>query len=330
MRRFFTPAIVEEERPTKIPLLPRGVLQICHPDWRGVREAAHAFDDPVVESNDLQSLVTSIPQILTAGATTVVIQGWPPGAGMFAAAVAEHGMTVLAVFHSSPAQHGVDIGEAEAVSEIFELQHNETLSGVATVKAGTATAYNALGLDITHISNRVPNIGDVTKFDVEEGTNAGILLYPMWRKNVTTQVLAVHQLGWRPNLMNDPHVAYVPSDTFTVWGELPRKEFLSVQAAMDISLNVTLSECHPMMPMESYRLHVPCLTSRTSDLFIDDPDLYELTTVDRPDDPDAIAIAAASLLENRDEAVQRANASLDRTDRQAAEQWQAFTSGGEQ
>ena len=93
---------------------------------------------------------------------------------------------------------------------------------------------------------------------------------------------------------------------------------------MDVSLNVTLSECHPMMPMESYRLGVPCLTSRTSDLFLDDPDLYDLTTTDMPDNPDAIASACTRLLANRTEAVERANRSLDRTDREASAMWQAF------
>jgi hypothetical protein len=82
-----------------------------------------------------------------------------------------------------------------------------------------------------------------------------------------------------------------------------------------------------MMPMESYRLGVPCLISNTSDLFTDDPRLNELTTVDEPDNPAAIAAAATQLLENRDEAVTLANASLDRTDRRSAEQWRLFTRG---
>jgi hypothetical protein len=127
--------------------------------------------------------------------------------------------------------------------------------------------------------------------------------------------------------MADPQVPYLSPNDLTVIGELPREEFLEILAAMDISFNVTLSECHPMMPMESYRLRVPCLISNTSDLFTDDPRLNELTTVSQPDNPAAVALAASQLLEHRDEAVTLANASLDRTDRQSAEQWRQFTRG---
>ncbi|MFV1963657.1 MAG: hypothetical protein ACC658_17760, partial [Acidimicrobiia bacterium] len=84
---------------------------------------------------------------------------------------------------------------------------------------------------------------------------------------------------------------------------------------------------HPMMPMESYRLGVPCLISGTSDLFIDDPRLSELTSVDEADNPAAIALAASRLLDNKDEAVALANAALDRTDQASAEQWRRFTRG---
>jgi len=325
MRRLLKTAKGSEDLPFDVPSVPNGVLQLCHPEWRGVRAAAHAFGDPVLESSNLASLVDSIPRIAAAGTATAVIQGWPPGAAVFAAAAAQRGITVLAVFHSSPAQHGIDGGEAEALSEIFSLRRSGALSDVATIKAGTEAAYRALGFEVTHIKNRVPQIGDVEATEVGADTNAGIFLFPMWRKNLATQILAVRQLGWRPHVMDDPHVAYLSADNITIWGELPRTEFLSLQSAMDISLNVTLSECHPMMPMESYRLGVPCLTSRTSDLFLDDPALYELTTTDRPDDPDAIATASARLLVNRDEAVERANRSLDRTDREAASLWQSFT-----
>jgi hypothetical protein len=80
-----------------------------------------------------------------------------------------------------------------------------------------------------------------------------------------------------------------------------------------------------MMPMESYRLGVPCLVSRTSDLFVDDPELYDLTTVDRPDNPGAIADAAERLLHDRAHVVSRANAALDALDLASADQWRAFT-----
>lgn len=313
--------------PLEIPAVPDGVLQVCHPQWRGVRSSAIAFGDPVLEAQNLRTLVDHIPDIVAAGTSTLVIQGWPPNAAGLCSAASEAGLRVLTVFHSSPAQHGVDGGEAEAVGEMLELHSAGIVDAVATVKAGVAKSMRSLGYKITHIGNRVPQLGEIEKTPVADGTNVGVLLYPMWRKNVTTQILAARLLGWRPFVMEDPKVPYLSPNDLTICGELPREEFLAIQAAMDISLNVTLSECHPMIPMESYRLGVPCLMSRTSDLFIEDPDLYELSTVDRADSPDAIAQAAERLLANSDEAVTMANASLDTLDHRSAELWRKFTRG---
>jgi len=308
-----------------IPTVPDGVLQVCHPHWRGVRASALAFRDPVLESADLSDFIPYAAEIAAAGAHTVVVQGWPPNAELFARAAHDSGLTVLAVFHSSPAQHGVDGGEAEAVHRMIELNNEGVIARVATVKSGLSGAFAALGHDIVHISNRVPEIGTIDAGPSSNGTRVGIFLHPMWRKNVTTQILAAKELGWKPFVMADPNVSYLSNTDFTVVGELSREEFLPIQAGMDITLNVTLSECHPMMPMESYRLGVPCLMSRTSDLFLEHPDLYRLTTVDQADNPTAIAGAAKSLLSNKDEAVEMANEALDRMDERSTEAWRAFT-----
>ena len=308
-----------------IPDAPAGVLQVCHPDWRGVRSSALAFRDPVVETCDLDVLTPHADALLSSGVTTVVIQGWPPNALGFATAASHAGLRVLAVFHSSPGQHGIDIGEAEAVNEMLNLQRAGIIHGVASVKAGLSEPFRVLGYEISPLSNRVPDLSDVEPASVPEGVNVGIFLHPMWRKNVTTQALAALQLGWHPFVMADPQVPYLSSDDLTVCGELPRDEFLSLQAGMDMTFNVTFSECHPMQPMESYVLGVPCLVSRTSSLFTDDRELWELTTVDRADDPTAIADQAARLMDAASEAVSRAQVSLSRLDETSAGLWEAFT-----
>lgn len=303
---------------------PTGVLQVCHPDWRGVRTAAEAFRDPVVASVDLTTLVEPITSLETPP-TMLVIQGWPPGAGVLARAAARVGIPVSAVFHSAPTQHGVDGGEAEAVSEMFKLMAEGVIRRVGTVKAGTAPVFRSMGFDVWHVPNRVPLIPEVVPTALSAGTHAGIFLDPYWRKNVTTQILAALRNEWHPHVMKRPDVGYLPTDAITEWGELSHDEFLTTLGSMGITLHVTLSECHPMMPMESYRLGVPCLMSRTSDLFSPDPRLHAATTVAEVDNVEAVAAAAASLLADRDEIVAMANAELDRVDEFGRQRWMAFT-----
>lgn len=308
-----------------VPAVPDGVLQVCHPDWRGVRSSAVAFGDPVLESADLGALADSVGALRDAGVRTVVVQGWPPGAGAFVRSAHGAGLDVRAVSHSAPTQHGVDAGEAEAVAEALGLLADGALARFGTVKAGLAGAFASLGHAVDHVPNRVPSVTRVEPMGTPEGIHAGILLFPMWRKNVTTQVLAARRMGWVPHVMADPGVPYLPRDEMVVHGELARDEFLPVLAAMDIALNVTLSECHPMIPMESYRLGVPCLMSRTSDLFARNAELWNLTTVDAVDDPEAIAVAAARLVDDCDRAVELANTELDLLDLAAERSWRAFT-----
>ena len=89
------------------------VVQICHPDWRGVRTVAYSFGSPVVECDNLVLWSDHLLDGITASQVeTVVIQGWPPGAADFSRRLAEVEVTVKCVLHSSPAQHGAEAGEA--------------------------------------------------------------------------------------------------------------------------------------------------------------------------------------------------------------------------
>lgn len=307
-----------------IPPTPNGVLQVCHPSWRGVRASTLAFGDPLVQSDDLRAVANALatgqnlPSVL-------VIQGWPDGAAVLAERAAALGIAVHAVFHSSPAQHGVDGGESEALDAIFSLADSGAISRVGTVKAGVADAFRAIGRSVQHVPNRVPTVPATPRVVVPAGTNVGIFLYPMWRKNVTTQILAAGMNGWHPFVMQRPDVGYLSAEVMTEVGELPHDELLSLEASMTMAFNVTLSECHPMMPMEAYRLGVPCLMSRTSDLFADHDELFSLTTVAEADNPSAIAQAATDLLDERNNAVAWANSELDRIDAISLDRWLAFT-----
>lgn len=332
LRRRTSDPVAAVVRTPEIPDAPDGVVQVCHPAWRGVRSSATAFGDPIVTADDLTDLLTALPALLERSVHTVVIQGWPPGAADFARGAERAGLRVLAVSHSAPSQHGVDAGEAEALDDALLLAREGTIARVGVVKAGVAESLGALGHPVTHVPNRVPDVSDHRRrsgvdADDDGPRSVGIFLFPMWRKNVTTQLLAAAELGWTPHVMADPGVAYLAGIGIRVHGELDRATFLDRFAAMHMNFNVTLSECHPMMPMESYRLGVPCLLSRTSDLFAAEPTLHALTTVADADDPHAIAAAARRLDAEREYAVAEAGRALDAIDAVGSRAWREFTRG---
>jgi hypothetical protein len=302
-------------------------VQICHPDWRGVRTVAYAFQSPVIECDDLTVWSDElIERFRDVSVDVAVIQGWPPGAAEFVSRLTDAGLTVKCVLHSSPAQHGAEAGEAAVVEQVLTLGREGILAEVGMVKVGVAPAFRAAGYPVTHVPNRVPAMPELHKVDLGPGLHVGVFAEPFWRKNVVTQLLAVGLLeGAVCHVMRKPEVSYLGGIDVVEHGELPWEEFVALQGSVDLNLYVTLSECHPSTPQESYLAGVPCLMSRVSGVFRDDPRLWEVTTTDLPDDPSGIAEAARALMAVKQEAVERARAWMTSHDRKAAGIWAAFT-----
>lgn len=301
------------------------VVQVCHPDWHGVRAATRAFRTPIIESSDFTPFADALADELAShGVSTLVVQAWPPGSTVLIEAAAARDIGIRIVSHSSMAQHGTDAGEGEAVTGAFGLATRGLIQKVGFVKDGLADAFQAMGHPAVYVPNRSPELPEYETTDLGDGVHVGILLDPYWRKNVTTQLGAAAILGATAHVNRTPDVGYLNGHGIVEHGSVPWERFIGLQASMDLNMNVTLSECHPMSPMESYLTGVPSLVSATSALFRDEPDLYEMTTVAEADSPRAIADKATLLMENRSEAVERAIAWMSRHDRIAADRFADF------
>jgi hypothetical protein len=310
----------------ELPAADPQIVVVCHPDWRGVKTAAYTFGLPVVECADLERWGHSLIDELTAhGVQMVVLHGFPPGAGGFLDRAHRAGIGTGVVLHSSMAQHGAEIGEAVMADEVLALARSGVVGRVGFAKAGIAESLQALGYPASYVPNRAPPLVAINKHDLGPGLHIGVFAEPFWRKNVVTQLGAIALLdNATAHVMSRPEVGYLDELRLIEHRELPRREFLELQASTDLNLYVTLSECHPLSPIESYLSGVPALISRTSSLFRTDPTLWELSTVEIPDDPSEIAAAATRLLENRKEAMERARRWIEAADADAAARWQAF------
>ncbi len=309
--------------------LPRNdppVVVVCHPDWRGVRTAAFSFREPVVECDDLARWGHHIiDQMRAHEVATIVVHGLPPGSAGFLANAHEAGIGTRVVLHSSMTQHGAEPGEAEVADTVLALSRDGTIDRVGFVKAGLAEAFTALGYPVAYVPNRTPDMPQVTPLDLGPGFNVGLFTESFWRKNVVTQLGAIALLdNATAHVLQRPDVAYLDRLSMVEHGVVPWEKFISLQASTDLNLYVTLSECHPISPIESYLSGVPALMSRTSDVFRSDPVLWDLTTVEIADDPAAIAAAAERLLVNRNEVIERATSWINMNDTRAQKLWVDF------
>lgn len=92
----------------------------------------------------------------------------------------------------------------------------------------------------------------------------------------------------------------------------------------DVTLYVTLSECMPMVPLESMAEGTPCLVGPATELFIDDPGLGQLLTVCDPTNPEVIRLALARVLGDQDSLRSRCYEFLDSLNQRAAQSLQNF------
>ena len=305
------------------------VLSLCHPDWRGVREAAYSHQGPVLETHDAAEDSAGIIEAMKqASLSVLVVQGFPPGSSELLRSAQRGGLSTRVVLHSSMAQHGTDPGESEVADTVMRLAAEGVINKVGFVKKGQAEAFTALGHTAHYVPNGVPELAPFEPLALgDDGLQVGIFAEPLWRKNVTTQLGAIALLApARAHLMTMPTNTYLSDLEVVEHGELPYAEFVRLQGSVDLNLNVSLSECHPMSPLESYLAGVPCLMSRTSDLFKSDAQLWELTTVGEADNPSAIAAAATALVAKRHEAVDRAQHWMTSFDPIAKSLWEDFVS----
>lgn len=302
------------------------VLQLCHPDWRGIKAAAYAFRAPVVEVDDLAAWGRELLEELTHNEIeVVVIQGWPPGARDFVESCSRAGVVVKCLLHSSPALQGDSPIEAAVIGEVLELLRSGLIASVGTTKGRVIEAFAAIGHVLVHVPNRAPVLGEVVPLEIDTGLNIGVFGEPWWPKNIATQALGGLMLATsRIHLSKELLIGYLPQDRVVTHGDMDRRQFLQLLKAMDVNLNATFTECHPMQPVESYLLGVPCLISRNSILFRDDPDLLDITTLTSPDEPVSIAEGIGRLLRYQDDVVPRALKWINKQDAEACAAWEDF------
>lgn len=302
------------------------VLGVCHPGWRGVRTSAYTFRTRMFETEDAAADANVI--VATAsriGASSIVVHGVPPGTKHLLAATKQAGLATRVVLYSSPTQHGAGKSESDVIDDLLDWQRNGPLDRLGLAKEGVAEAMNALGHSVWFVPARVPEIPEVVPATLEGTLRVGVFAEPFWRKNVVTQLAAVALIpGATAHVMTAPAVSYLSPLPVVEHGEMAWDEFLPILGGVTVNLYVSLSECLPLTPMESYLLGVPCLMSQTSAVFRSAPDLWELTTVPELDNPRAIAAAGARLLTNSADAVEAARAWMPVWDQYAVSQWDEF------
>ena len=197
----------------------------------------------------------------------------------------------------------------------IQLAQQGAIHTLGFVKQGMAEGMRDIGLRAAFVENFVPELPEGPSEPAEGGPHIGCWISNEgWRKPPYAMAMAtrriegaiLHHAGESKRLTA---FARLVGLTMHRHGDtlLARSELLRWMKFMHLNLYVTLSECCPMLPLESLSVGTPCLVGPNSHLFADDDYLREMLVVPVPDSSSEILSKARRALEER-EAIVRAYA----------------------
>ena len=194
----------------------------------------------------------------------------------------------------------------------LELARRGVVKTLGFVKEGLAEFAEELGLSARFVLNYVPELPEQASQPGSGGPHFGMWISNEgWRKPPYAMAAAVRRVrGGRlhtgsanPRLSEFANLIGLRTDqhgeTLLDWPQLARW-----MRQMHLNLYVTVSECCPMLPLESLSVGTPCLTGPTSHLFRDDPYLNERLVVPIPDSEACIHEKIERALAERDQIVE--------------------------
>ena len=281
------PAIPEEAR----------VIFVAHEHWMGVRAATEIMGLPVALRDDATGPRWDEAFMLFLKnwkIGKVVISGLPPGTLQLAESLHAGGVQVTCIYHGSFTQHHQNGPEIAAFSDILNGSARGIFSKVGLVKHGDIATARRLSMTIAPVSNMaVPQdwLYGPQFSSLDGKVHIGVLGGTSLRKNVITQLVAACSF---PNvvvhvLTQDLQIPYLSHCQAEIRQHLPRANtfFQRLLSQMDLNLYVSLSECQPMIALESISAGVPCIISDTSTIYDHAPD-RDLLVCKEPDSADAI------------------------------------------
>ncbi|MHC4481578.1 MAG: hypothetical protein ACYS1C_11515 [Planctomycetota bacterium] len=242
-------------------------------------------------------------QILDGGYQTVVFSGMPKGFDTVARTIGKRSPAtrLLVHYHGSLVQNA-DPFNLDSFKSVVRLAREGVVERVGCAKAGVAPVFRSIGMEASYLPYRIEPPEAVEHRPAASPRRIGVFVRDTYRKNAHTQFAAAALVRDAEIHANElPDLSYLGgSPTFVPHGNLPHEEFLGLLGRMDVTFYVSLSECYPMVVLESLIRGVPCVTSRTHEIFAHDEELGRKLIVNALDNPAAVARRAEAVLADRE------------------------------
>lgn len=290
-------------------------LAVYVPEWRGIRSATTILFDathPLPAQLDGPTRDSFLLLVREAGLENLVFSGGAVDHLTLCREIHDRvpGTRLKVLWHGSTLQVREDYAWT-GMRLIFELGRRKILHSVGFVKEGMAELAREAGVAAHFVMNYVPKLPAQASRHAADGPHFGLWLSNEgWRKPPYAMAAAaraipganLHYAGERPRL-----VEYARQIGLRLQRHgadlLGPEELRKWMRLMHLNLYVTLSECCPMLPLESLAEGVPCLIGPNSHLFRDDRYLFDRLVVPFPDSEAAIAEKIQQALVEREQIV---------------------------
>lgn len=287
-------------------------VSVNNPEWRGILASANElFEDVYAIPDDLDDNKAAYYAALfrEANPPSITIQGFPLSYWRLVKAIRKTSpaLPIYAIWHGN-LLHSKEDYAWKSFQLLEQLAGEGDIARVGFVKKGMAEVMAASGMRASFIMNLVRRIPAAPSPVSGADPMIGIWGEPDWGwKKLPYAMLA--SLSLIPNaagyVVNVSPRAKDLARMLNIQAEfhidpLGREAALQKLAEMRLNMNVSLTECAPMLPLESLSVGAPCLLGPTSHYFLDNEYLHSRLVVAYPDNPEAIAQAARRALDERE------------------------------
>ncbi|WP_146074681.1 glycosyltransferase family 4 protein [Achromobacter ruhlandii] len=287
-------------------------MAIAHPDWLGIRSsAAQMFDHLLLLNDELtaEDAESLAERLLIRRPQAVVFQGFPFTYQHLVHALhrqAPH-LPVHVVWHGTFMQASEDYAW-RSFRLMCELHRLGKIDRIGLVKKGQEQILRHQGLDAHYLLNMYRVIPEAASPVPVRPIKLGI-----WSISELKHKPPYEMLAAASTIDGAQVVGSVASERMLEFCKefglaqrfmgrmVPQTEMPAQLATTHLNLYVTLNECAPMLPLESFGVGVPCIIGPNTPYFQKHSYLRDRLVVAVPDDAQAIAMKIRLALDERDQ-----------------------------
>lgn len=298
-----------------IQALPLSVpVAIAHPDWLGIRSsAAQMFDHLLLLTDELTRDESEhiAERLLKRSPSAVVLQGFPFSYQHLVQALNRQApdLPIHVVWHGTFMQATEDYAW-RSFQLMCELHRQGKIRRIGLVKKGQEQILRHRGLDAHYLLNMYRAIPDRAAAVPVAPIKLGIWSISELKHKPPYEMLAAASMvngaqvvgSVASERMLDFCKEFGLAQSF-LGRMVPQAEMPGHLATTHLNLYVTLNECAPMLPLESFAAGVPCIVGPNTPYFEGHPYLQSRLVVSVPDDAYAIAQKIQLALAERDQII---------------------------